>query len=165
MKRERPLTAGETEMARSVFGDSIDYAQVLLIPRKWWPLHPRNTAMAPTGNIHFHPHGDLWSDDFARESLPRQGLFIHEMTHVWQSQKRGRYYLPLMRHPFCRYRYEVREGWPLDRYGLEQQAEIVRHVFLARKGWALPGAEKLAKLADHLPFGPGGRLPGVESES
>ena len=63
--------------------------------------------MAPTGNIHFHPHGDLWSDDFAAEPLHRQGLFIHEMTHVWQAQTRGRFYLPLMRHPFCRYSYRV----------------------------------------------------------
>ena len=62
----------------------------------------RGTVMAPTGNIHFHPDSDLWSDDFSGEPLHRQGLFIHEMTHVWQSQTRGRFYLPLMRHPVCR---------------------------------------------------------------
>lgn len=108
-----------------------------MIRRKWWPLHPKNTAMAPTGNIHFHPHGDLWSDDFAGEPLGPQGLFIHELTHVWQSQTRGRFYLPLMRHPFCRYAYELRPGKAFDRYGLEQQAEIVRHVFMARRGFGL----------------------------
>ena len=31
--------------------------------------------------------------------LAGQGFFIHEMTHVWQAQKGGRFYLPLMRHP------------------------------------------------------------------
>ena len=106
-----------------------------MIRRKWWPFQPKNVVMAPTGNIHFHPRGQLWSEDFAGAPLSRQGLFIHEMTHVWQSQTRGRFYLPLMRHPLCRYRYDFVPGRPFERYGLEQQAEIVRHVFLARAGF------------------------------
>ena len=108
--------------------------------------------MAPTGNIHFHPHGDLWSEDFAGEPLWRQGLFIHELTHVWQSQTRGRFYLPLMRHPFCQYRYDFVPGKPFDRYGLEQQAEIVRHVFVLRRGYALDGVASLDALEPILPF-------------
>lgn len=96
--------------------------------------------MAPAGNIHFHPHGDLWSEDFANEPLNRQGLFIHEMTHVWQAQTRGRFYLPLMRHPFCRYSYTLEDRRPFGRYGLEQQAEIVRHAFLAERGYGLAAA-------------------------
>lgn len=137
MRDGRPLTPGEMELARSVFGSAIDYAQVRLVRRKWWPFQPRQTVMAPTGHIHFHPRGDLWSEDFAAEPLGRQGLFIHEMTHVWQAQAKGRFYLPLMRHPFCRYRYELRPGRPFERYGLEQQAEIVRHAFLAKHGYRL----------------------------
>lgn len=132
--RSRPLSTGEVELARSVFGDAVDYSKVRLVRAKWWPFHPRNAAMAPTGNIHFHPHGDLWSEDFSAEPLWRQGLFIHEMTHVWQAQTRGRWYLPLMRHPFCRYKYKCVEGRAFERYGLEQQAEIVRHIFLAGRG-------------------------------
>ena len=134
MRGSRLLTPGEIALARTVFGDAIDYSKVRLVKRKWWPFQPRNTAMAPTGNIHFHPHGSLWSEDFAAEPLHRQGLFIHEMTHVWQSQTRGRFYLPLMRHPFCRYSYTIDDGRPFGRYGLEQQAEIVRHAFLAERG-------------------------------
>ena len=82
----------------------------------------------------FTPADPRWSDDFSTGPLSSQGLFIHEMTHVWQTQKRGRFYLPLMRHPFCRYAYQLREDWTFDRYGLEQQAEIVRHAFMARNG-------------------------------
>ena len=130
----RSLTPGEIALARSLFGDAIDYSKVRMVHRKWWPLQPRGTAMAPSGNIHFHPRGDLWSEDFSKEPLHRQGLFIHEMTHVWQAQTRGRFYLPLMRHPFCRYRYSIVPGRPFGRYGLEQQAEIVRHAFLAGNG-------------------------------
>ncbi len=119
-----------------MFGDAIDYRRVRIIRRKWWPFQPRDVVMAPTGNIHFHPASRLWSEDFSRERLSLQGLFIHEMTHVWQAQARGRYYLPLMRHPFCRYGYRLIDGRPFDRYGLEQQAEMVRHRFLAERGIA-----------------------------
>jgi hypothetical protein len=75
------------------------------------------------------------------------------MTHVWQTQCKGRWYLPLMRHPLCRYDYVLRPGWTLDRYGIEQQAEIVRHVFLLREGLHFPGAPELAAYRGILPFG------------
>ena len=150
----RPLTAGERALAASVFGDAIDYDSVAMVKGRWFPFQPRNVAMAPSGHIHFHPHGPLWSEDFAAEPLHRQGLFIHEMTHVWQSQNRGRLYLPLMRHPFSRYRYRLRPGLTFTRYGLEQQAEIVRHVFLLRNDYFLDGVPPLERLEALLPFAP-----------
>jgi len=152
MHAERPLTPGEVALAQSVFGDAIDYARVCIVNGKWWLLHPRNAAMAPSGNIHFHPHGDLWSEDFSAEGLPKQGLFIHEMVHVWQSQTRGRFYLPLMRHPFCRYRYRFDPDRPFECYGLEQQAEIVRHAFMMRQGRSVAGWPPLPELERILPF-------------
>ena len=136
--QSRSLTAGEIDLARSIFGDAIDYSKVRMIKGKWWPFQPRNAAMAPNGNIYFHPHAGGWSGDFAKEPLGRQAFFIHEMTHVWQAQKGGRFYLPLMRHPFCRYRYTLIPGKPFRRYGLEQQAEIVRDRFLADRGVEVP---------------------------
>lgn len=142
--RKRFLTSGEIASARPTFGDAIDYARVRLIEGKWWPFQPRRSAMAPMGNIYFHPDGGGWSDDFSLEPLHRQGFFIHELTHVWQAQAKGRFYLPLMRHPFCHYRYRLVPGRRFERYGLEQQAEIVRHVFLAKHG---------GLLADPLPAG------------
>ena len=150
----RPLTPGERALAASVFGSAIDYDPVRIHRSKWFPFQPRNVAMAPRGHIHFHPGGNLWSEDFAREPLHAQGLFIHEMTHVWQSQHRGSLYLVLMRHPFCRYDYALKPGWPLARYGLEQQGEIVRHAFLLREGGHVAGAPPLAQYASILPFVP-----------
>ena len=148
MKGSRPLTAGEIELARSIFGDALDFDRVKLVRRRWWPFQPRGLVMAPTGNIHFHPDSPLWSEDFSKERMSLQGLFIHEMTHVWQVQTRGKFYLVLMRHPFCRYSYDLVEGQPFDRYGLEQQAELIRHRFLADRGQAV------ARLPDWsiLPF-------------
>ena len=127
----RHLTAGEVALCRSMFGDAIDYSKVQLIKGKWWPFQPANAAMAPSGNIYFHPKAGGWSEDFSREALGRQGFFIHEMTHVWQAQRGGPLYLPFMRHPFCRYSYALKPGKTFLDYGLEQQAEIVRHRFLA----------------------------------
>lgn len=149
MKTSRLLTDGEIEIAQSVFGEAIDYDLVRIVRGKWWPLQPRGIVMAPTGNVHFHPADPRWSDDFSQSPLELQGLLIHELTHVWQAQTRGRYFLPLMRHPFCRYAYNLVPGRTFDRYGLEQQAEIVRHAFLARNGL------RLAAIPDPalLPFG------------
>ena len=138
LMERRSLTPGEIILAHSIFGDAIDYSKVRLVKGKWWLFQPRNAAMAPSGSIYFHPHAGGWSEDFSKEPLPRQGFFIHEMTHVWQAQRGGPLYLPLMRHPFCRYSYALKPGKPFRRYGLEQQAEIVRHRFLAGRGVPVP---------------------------
>ena len=151
MKGARPLSPGEIALARSMFGDAIDYERVKLVRRKWWWFQPKGIVMAPSGNIHFHPENENYRDDFSTAALSLQGMFIHEMTHVWQAQRGGRFYLPLMRHPFCRYDYQLRDGLRFDRYGLEQQAEIVRHRFLDDRGVALAQVP----MADLLPFASG----------
>lgn len=150
----RALEAGEIALCRMIFGDAIDYSKVRLIKGKWWPFQPRNAAMSPNGNIYFHPTAGGWSEDFSKEMLARQGFFIHEMTHVWQAQRGGALYLPLMRHPFCRYSYDLKPGKRFHRYGLEQQAEIVRHRFLADRGVTIwpnppPGLLPFGRAAGH----------------
>jgi hypothetical protein len=117
-----------------VFGDAIDYPRVRIVRRKWAFFQPRHVVMAPRGSIHFHPAGSLYRDDFASARLGDQGLFIHEMTHVWQHQK-----------GVC---------LPLARYGIEQQAEIVRHAFLLRAGAIVPGAPPAEQYESVLPFRP-----------
>jgi hypothetical protein len=138
---------------RSVFGDAVDCAPVRVRRRRWFPFQPAKTVMAPSGHLHFHPRSEHYREDFAEHGPGLQGLFIHEMTHVWQAQRKGRWYLPLTRHPFCRYDYALRPGWTLERYGIEQQAEIVRHVFLLSQGWHVPGAPPLESYRGILPFG------------
>jgi hypothetical protein len=128
------LTEGEKALVHSVFGNAIDTAAVLLKRYRWFPFQPREVLMAPSGHVHFHPASPHWREDFASADMDLQGLFIHEMTHIWQTQCHGKWYLPLCR-PFSRrYDYSLRPGWPLQRYGIEQQAEIVRHAFLLRNG-------------------------------
>lgn len=147
----RPLTPAEHVLAKSVFGKAIDLDIVRVYRRKWWPFQPRNVTMAPQGAIHFHPRAHGYCDCFASHTIGMQAHFIHEMVHVWQHQRGVN--LVLKRHPFCRYSYTIKPGWTLARYGLEQQAEIVRHVFLMRHGIIVPGAPPRATLESILPFG------------
>jgi hypothetical protein len=152
----RALTPGEIALARGVFGDAIDYAQVRIVLGKWAFFQPRDTVMAPRGCIHFHPKGTAYRDDFSAAPLSAQGLFIHEMVHVWQHQ-RG-IFLPIRRHPFSRYDYAIRPGVALAGYGIEQQAEIVRHAFVLRCGGHVIGAPGREVYEGILPFGTGGSI-------
>ncbi|WP_294132750.1 vgr related protein [Sphingobium sp.] len=149
----RYLTRDEVTLARGMFGAAIDYGRVRVHERKWWPFQPRGVTMAPDGDLWFHPDGGLFCADFCESPLHIQGHFIHEMTHVWQAQRSGRWWLPLMRHPFCRYAYDVVPGKPFARYGIEQQAEIVRHAFLLRRGVMVDGKPGLEAYEGLLPFG------------
>ncbi len=147
----RPLTPAERTLAARIFGEAIDYDAVKLHRKKWFPFQPVTTLMAPTGGIWFHPQGPFWREDFGEAPLKLQGLFLHEMTHVWQYQ--SGIFLPIRRHAFCRYHYSLKPGWPLKKYGLEQQAEIVRHTFLLRQGQTVAGAAPLESFEAVLPFG------------
>ncbi|MBK6412766.1 vgr related protein [Sphingopyxis sp.] len=155
----RPLTSGEVALSRTVFGDAIRYADVRICHHKWIFFQPRGVVMAPMGSLHFNPHGELYCDDFSAASQRLQGLFIHEMTHVWQAQTRGRWYLVLMRHPFAPYSYSLKPGWLLERYGLEQQAEIVRHYWLLTQGMVVGGGPGVEAYRAILPFTPGLDVP------
>ncbi|UZK65975.1 vgr related protein [Sphingomonas sp. M1-B02] len=152
MSVPRPLTEGEIRLCASIFGSALDYSQARVANRKWAFFQPANTTMAPRGTIHFHPKSGLYTEDFAHAPLGVQGLFIHEMVHVWQHQQG--IFLPLKRHPFCRYAYALKPGQKFEKYGLEQQAEIVRHAFLLRQRVVIPAAPPLAQYESLLPFTP-----------
>lgn len=117
-------------MAASVFGAALDSSAVRIHHARWFALQPRRTVMAPDGDIWFVPGDGLWHDDLTTAGPSLQRLLIHELTHCWQHQ-RG-LCLPLRRHPFCRYGYDIQAGKPLTAYGIEQQAMIVEHAFAAR---------------------------------
>ncbi|MDE0947419.1 MAG: vgr related protein [Sphingobium sp.] len=149
----RCLTPDEITLARAMFGRAIAYEQVRVHNRKWWPFQPSRVTMAPDGHLWFPPKGGLFCADFCDSPLHIQAHFIHEMTHVWQAQRSGKWWLPLMRHPFCRYDYAVLPGKPFAHYGIEQQAEIVRHAFLLRQGVAVAGKPGPDIYEALLPFG------------
>jgi hypothetical protein len=153
MMKARGLTSGERAMISRLFGETLDPAPVRLHQRRWWPLQPVGIVMAPDGHLWFPPGNPGWRDDFAAASLPVQAFFLHEMTHIWQYQTGLN--LILARGPFARYAYlPLRSGWPFERYGIEQQAEIVRHYWLLKQGALVSGAPPLAAYEALLPFLP-----------
>jgi hypothetical protein len=107
--------------------------------------------MAPDGHLWFHPNGTVWSPDFSAEGPMLRGHFVHELTHVWQHQTGIN--LVWRRPPLARYRYlPLADGKPFHRYGLEQQAEIVRDAYLLADGVRLEGRAPLAAYRALLPF-------------
>jgi len=151
--RERRLTPGEIDLVRSVFGLAIDCGPVTLRQRRWWFLQPRKIVMAPDGHLWFPPGSPWWSEDFAAERMALQALLIHEMTHVWQHQQGVN--LILKRFIWARYTYDdLGGGKTFADYGIEQQAEIMRHYFLALHGWTAPSSQPLDTYRRIVPFEP-----------
>ena len=134
----RRLTVGELAIARSVFGDAFDVRRVRLMPT------PFATAVT-TGPLIWMPHDA--PRDFSASPAPLQAWLVHELTHVWQFANApastlrswagvvvsGGYGPSLpgyaYAHPF---------DW--GALNLEQQASVVEHAFLTRKGVAVEAA-------------------------
>jgi hypothetical protein len=153
LSASRPLSRAEALMCLRVFGATLDPAYVRIKQQRWWPLQPRNIIMAPNGHLYFPPGCRSYCNDFGVSSLALQAFFLHEMTHVWQYQCGTN--LIWTRGLMARYRYlPLVPGKAFELYGIEQQAEIVRHFWLLRHGVAVPGAPLLAVYEKLLPFLP-----------
>lgn len=100
--------------------------------------------MAPDGDIWVPPDDVVWREDYAAAEWNLRALFVHELTHVWQHQ--SGLFLPLRRHPFCRYTYDLIPGRVLEDYGIEQQAMIVQHGW-----WRRAHGEELGPYRELLP--------------
>lgn len=148
----RPLTEGERALAREIFGEALDLDRPRIFGRCFLPLgQPRGLAMAPNGNIYFHPQDHV--PDFARANLHRQGWFLHELTHVWQHQRGVKVWL----RGLCdrRYRYlPLRPGKPFERYGIEQQGDMVQDYFMLLRGCAGASPVSLEDYRRLLHFAP-----------
>lgn len=134
----RPLTKGEVALAKTVFGNAIDYDAVYVSDQKFVGFHPEGTAMAPNGNLFMY---GCYEDDYSQQGVIRQGLFIHEMTHVWQYQ--NKVLAPIaealklnLQHKFnylAAYPYTLDAKKDLLDYNMEQQASIVQDNFVAKR--------------------------------
>lgn len=131
----RALTPGEIAIGRSVFGEEIDWARarVMQAPQLGFG------ACVPLGRtIVFSRWRAVY--DFSRASLDEQGWFVHELMHVWQAA-RGVLLAGAKLRAIGKaaYAYEPRAGARLKSYNIERQAEIARHLYLARAGAQEPG--------------------------
>lgn len=126
----RALSAGEIALGRTMFGDTIDWARVrvLQVP----PL--LFGAMVPLGRTIVFGRWRA-ARDFGAAPLSEQGWFVHELAHVWQAA-RGKVLTLSKLAALGKKAYGVkpRTGARLGDFNIEAQAEIARHLFLARAG-------------------------------
>ncbi|MBV6439104.1 MAG: hypothetical protein DYG98_11285 [Haliscomenobacteraceae bacterium CHB4] len=129
----RGLTPREIALARSVFGEAIDYQKVRLDERSF--IGCRQFRFAYVGFNFVNSWGDL--------SDPH---FIHEMVHVWQYQRLGSVYIPRAlwaQRTAEGYDYggiaalqqAVEQGKSLADFNYEQQGDIAADYFCLKNGW------------------------------
>lgn len=117
-------------MAAMVFGDAIDYRRVRIHARRYMPFQPSNCAMTPNGHLYFH--ASCFLDDYAEASGTNRHWFLHEMTHVWQSQMgyavrlRGAVRIGLS------YNYDLAPGKTLADFNMEAQGDVLADYFALR---------------------------------
>lgn len=133
--QSRALTAGEIALGRSVFGDDIAWSKIRIFqaPRLGFG------AMVPIGRTIVF---SKWraAHDFSTASMWDKGWFVHELTHVWQAA-RGTVLAAAKLSAFGKGAYAYKPHTPkLKAYNIERQAEIARHLFLARAGAPEEGA-------------------------
>jgi len=135
----RGLTAGEIEIARPVFGELINYAQIKIFNIPYLPWQPVNIFMAPNGNLFVHQK--YFSADYSKCALPLQGIFIHELAHILQFQQHTNvivkgailqlgYYLSFKH--YDPYQYHFKPDKAFSSYNIEQQGDIARDIFFKK---------------------------------
>jgi hypothetical protein len=150
----RQLTAGERAFLAPLFRDAVDYDAIRIVRGRAFPLQGRRTLVTIREAV-FVPD-EVYVDDYANSSAARQAVLVHEVAHVWQYvngigvirgamsalvASGGRYGRA--------YRYQLLPGRDLTDYGIEQQASILQHYFLARGFAAAAYAQVLRRfLAD-----------------
>ncbi|MDO7507946.1 hypothetical protein Q5X75_11035 [Acinetobacter baumannii] len=84
----RPLTNGEIKLAISVFKNSINYTTVKIFFGSFFPLKSQNedTFVTPNGSIYIMPKH--YRDDYSLEDISYKKIFLHELGHVWQHQRK-----------------------------------------------------------------------------
>lgn len=129
--RGRPLSSEEIALARTVFGDSLDYDRIRFIPSEGRGLDWRTV-----GNTIREPPGFTITDAYMAHT------FIHELTHIWQYQQYGSAYISrslfenlggiiATGHRGAAYVYHIEPGRRFFEYDVEQQASIVQDYFIA----------------------------------
>lgn len=135
----RGLSAGEIALGRSIFGDEIAWARVRVVQGPAFGFG----AMVPFGRTILFSRWRA-ARDFSAAPIDEQGWFIHELMHVWQAARgivlAGAKLRALGKRAYV---YKPAFGLKLSHYNIERQAEIARHLFLARNGAPELGAPDL----------------------
>jgi len=132
---DRHLTPGELALARSLFGDRINYDSIEIHNYKKYGI-ASDRAMAPDGEMYFPPGSGSYRDDFSTASAEDRARFLHELTHILQRQEGIA--VGAISHLISRYSYELLDrGGNSPRFGdldIERQAQIVQDYYLVKNG-------------------------------
>jgi type VI secretion system secreted protein VgrG len=133
----RPLTSGETAMARELFGDAVDYSRVKVHNKSyfWFNLQSRRTAVTPNGEIYFRRED--FKADFAEAKFSDRLWFIHEMVHVWQYQLGYPVKAVGLFSWAASYEYTLSPERSLSDYNMEQQGDLLAD-YWALKSYGRP---------------------------
>ena len=129
----RPLTAPELELAKSIYGDTIDYQFIRLDERAH--IGPRFYRFCYVSFNLVNSWGGM-----------HPSILIHELMHVWQYQQYGAIYMIraiIAQHTHCGYDYggikalraRRKKGEGLRDFNLEQQGDIIADYFLLKNGY------------------------------
>lgn len=135
----RRLTAAERGLATEMFGQGLKADRVRVFALPVW-----RRAFAPTGWLVVWP-AIAAPCDFGEEPVLRQATFVHELAHVWQAQHGVCLAMAKLRagDTAASYLYDLVAGPDFTALNIEQQAMVVEHAFLARRGHAAPYAPEL----------------------
>lgn len=84
----RILTNGEIRLAKSVFKNTLNYSTIKIFFGSFFPLKSQNedTFVTPNGSIYIMPKH--YRDDYSLENVSYKKIFLHELGHVWQHQRK-----------------------------------------------------------------------------
>ena len=129
----RPMHRWEIEMARTVFGNSINYRRVRIDEHAI--CGPRQYRFAYVSFYTINSWGPM-----------HNSFLLHELTHVWQYERLGAVYIPrALRAQFSEpgYNYggasnlrnQLEAGNDFSTFNLEQQGDIVSDYFRIKGGY------------------------------
>ncbi|OTG81762.1 hypothetical protein [Acinetobacter sp. ANC 4648] len=135
----RSLTEGEINICKTVFGDLIDYHLVKIMNHPYLPWQPAGILMAPEGYLHLKDAD--YCDDFSQQNLAYQAIFVHEMAHIYQFQRKVNvlfqgailqiaFYGTLGK--YNPYKYMLKADKAYFDYNIEQQGDIAKDIFLKK---------------------------------
>lgn len=119
----RRLTPAEVKLIHKVFGDQFETENV------WVHLSPtayKDVAGAVASGREVYFYGRNRSNDFTQEDANAQGVFLHEMTHIWQFQTDRRFTVVVN----DQYEYTIEANSRFEDFNIEQQAAMMEDYLL-----------------------------------
>jgi RHS repeat-associated protein len=131
----RRLTPGEIRILFSIFKNALNYG-VIRISNRYRPKF--NTPSVLRNTMYM---GDSFSWDYSTEDINGRSLFVHEASHVYQSQRgesiqlKGLYnFLTGKYRTQSAYNYSLGNGIPYSSFNFEARAEMIADYYAAQEG-------------------------------